>query len=165
MGASRGSRPGGFTLLEVIVVLAVVALGAVVVVPRVGAVRGVVVDVEARRLADAVAFGRERAILSGTTMRLVLDAEGRSWRVGRIGRDAGTVTDAEGTTLAGDVRIRSVSVGGVPARGDGVVVLDLQPDGDALTVRIALADGRGRAATVVLPPAGRRPLVTTGGAS
>jgi hypothetical protein len=140
-------------------------LAAVVVVPRVGAVRGVVVEVEARRLADAMAFGRERAILSGATMRLVVDAEGRSWRVGRAARETGTLADGDGRTLAGDVRVRSVTVGGVPAEGDPAVVLDLRPDGDALAVRIALADGRGRAATVVLPPAGRRPLVTTGGAS
>ena len=88
--------------------LAVIALGATLVLPRLGDARGLALAAAARRLADTVAYGRDRAILGGRPMRLVLD---------------------------------------------------LEPDGDALPARIDLADGSGRRAGVVVPPAGGRPRV------
>ena len=151
-------------------VVAVVALAAMVVVPRVGVVRGVVVEVAARRLADGIAFARERAILGGTTMRLLVDIDGGRWQVGRPGREPGTLAPAgdeapplgRATPLPAGVHMRGVAVGGaLPVRA-GTVALDLRPDGDALPVRIDLSDGRGHVATVAVPPARARPLVLAG---
>src|SRR5262245_27991781 len=73
---------GAFTLLEVTVVLAVVALAAGLLLPRLVDVDGVRVDAAARRLVDGIAFGRERAIRGGTTLRRVVGREARRWGAG-----------------------------------------------------------------------------------
>jgi len=156
----------GFTLLEVLVVLAIVGVAAAAVLPRIGAVRGLAVRETARRLADGVGLARERAILGATTMRLVLDVDGGRWRIGRAGAAADAIADdapVAGTIPAG-VRVRAVAVG-TRAAAAGSVVVDLRPDGDALPVRIDLADEGGRTESVVLPPARARALVVDGAAS
>jgi Tfp pilus assembly protein FimT len=170
---SPARRSGAFTLLEVTVVVAVVALVVGVVAPRLAAVEGVVVTGAARRLADAIGFGRERAILGGGPMRLVLDLDASRWVLGHPGPDPATVAADEvavpplgpPTDLPTGVRVWAVKVGGGAAILAGVVALDFQPDGDALTARIELTDARGHAATIVVPPASARPVVMAGGAS
>ncbi len=57
------------------------------------------------------------------------------------------------------IRLAAVTAGGTPAATRGIAALDLEPDGDALPARIDLADASGRRASVVVPPAGGRPVV------
>ena len=56
-------RGRAFTLLEVVVVLAVLGLALGIVVPRLGDREALVLDATARRLADTLVYLRERAIL------------------------------------------------------------------------------------------------------
>jgi len=161
---STAGAERGFTLLELVVTLAVIALGATLVLPRLGDARGLALAAAARRLADTVAYGRDRAILGGRPMRLVLDLDRGRWELGTPGRDPATVVpDASptgrGGVLPAGVRLAAVTAGGTPAASGGIAALDLEPDGDALPARIDLADGSGRRAGVVVPPAGGRPRV------
>src|SRR5439155_618395 len=89
--STAGAERRGFTLLELVVTLAVIALGATLVLPRLGDARGLALAAAARRLADTVAYGRDRAILGGRPMRLVLDLDRGRWELGTPGRDPETV--------------------------------------------------------------------------
>ena len=157
-------RRRGFTLLEITVVLAIVALAARILLPRLADTDRVALDGAARRLVDGVAFGRERAILGGTPMRLVLDLDAGRWRVGRPGRAAAEVRDDAGpgggpVTLPERVRVARATVGDGSALRAGVAVLDFAPEGDGLPARVELADGRGRTRSVVVPAGGGRAVV------
>jgi prepilin-type N-terminal cleavage/methylation domain-containing protein len=116
----------GFTLLELAVTLAVVAIAAAVVLPRVphgGALR---VRSAADDLAARLSAARVRAILHGRAERVTLAA-----------------------TLPADVRVDAVHVGGTPRRPS--VPVELAGDGDALPVRVTLAGDGDARADVVLP--------------
>jgi len=150
-----------------LVVLAVVGLAATLLLPQVRP-HGFRLEEAAGRLADAIAFGRERAILGRAPMRLVLDLDAGRWQLGRPGAEphALAVDDAAPAALAGrpstvptGLTVRSVGVGGAPPIPSGVVALDLHPEGDPVPVRIELADAHGHAVSVVVPPAAARPAV------
>jgi prepilin-type N-terminal cleavage/methylation domain-containing protein len=123
---ARRRRPAAYSLLEVTVVLAVVALAAAIVLPRASAVGELAVDAAARRLADRLSDARARAVLGGRGVSVAPDAG-----------------------LPADVRVAAVLVGGTPR--DPARPLALGPDGDALPCRVELVDARGRRAAVLLP--------------
>src|SRR5439155_76682 len=160
--STAGAEPRGFTLLELVGTLAVIALAAGLVLPRLGDARGLALGAAARRLADTLAYARDRAILGGRPMRLVLDLDRGRWELGTPARDpAAVIPDVSplgrGTVLPAGVRLAAVTAGGTPAATRGIAALDLEPDGDALPARIDLADASGRRASVGVPPAGARP--------
>jgi prepilin-type N-terminal cleavage/methylation domain-containing protein len=157
----------GFTLLELAATLAVIALTATLVLPR-GDLGVPVVEASARRLADALVYARERAILDGRPMRVVLDLDRGGWRLGRPARDPAGVEPDPSTlgrpeSLPARVTVRGVTVGGGARAAAGRVPIDLDPAGDALPVRVDLADARGAVAHVVLPAGRARPAVVAGG--
>jgi prepilin-type N-terminal cleavage/methylation domain-containing protein len=154
----------GTTLIELVATLAVVALAAAILLPRLGDARGARLATSARRLGDALAWARDRAILGGRPVRVALDLERGEWRIGAPGPGPTAVVDdpsplARPAILPGSVRLRSVGTAGAPVALQGVVAVDLDPAGDALPSRIELGDARGRVARVVVPPGGGRPLV------
>ena len=133
--------------------LAVIVLAAGFVLPRFGDLGTLAVDAAARRLAEAITLARERAILGGRPMRLVLDLDAGRWALASAGREE------EPATLPPRVRLRGVTTDGATPVAAGLVTLDLDPAGDALAARVDLADDRGHAASVVVPPAGAPALV------
>jgi general secretion pathway protein H len=141
------SRRAGFTLLELLVVLAVIVIAAGLLMPRLDGLGALGVDAAARRLADAAALARDRAILGGRTAHLRLDLDAARWTL-----------DGETRQLGPRVRLHGVTVAGAPIVRSGTVTLDFDPAG-SLPARIDLADDRGHAATVVVPPAPARPRV------
>jgi prepilin-type N-terminal cleavage/methylation domain-containing protein len=162
---SRTSRRG-FTLLELAVTLAVIALAVTIVLPL-GDLGVPVVEASARRLADALVYARERAILDGRPMRVVLDLDRGGWRLGRPTDDPAGVAPEASTlgrpeSLPSRVAVRGVTVGGAARVAAGRVAIDLDPAGDALPVRVDLADARGATAHVVLPAGTARPTVVAG---
>jgi len=126
MRASGNRRAGGFTLVEVLAVLAIVALAAAIVLPHLPGGAELRVDAAAGRLAERLSEARERAILGGRPLRVAIEA---------------------GTS---GVHVEAIEVGGMVRRAGGV---ELGADGDALPVRVTLA-GDGGARAVVLLPAG-----------
>jgi type II secretion system protein H len=147
MTSERGGL-SGFSLLELVAVLGVVALVAAIAVPRLPDLGATAVEVGARRLAGAATTGRDDAILSGRTVRLVLDLDAGRWTMGR-----------EGAALPAGVRLRAVATGADVARA-GVVTVTFDPAGDPLPVWVDLADGCGRGVRVVVPASGGRVRVT-----
>jgi general secretion pathway protein H len=137
-----------FTLLEVIVMLAVLALAVGLVLPRFGDVGALSVDAAARELAATINLTRERAILGAHPLRMVLDADAGHW----------TIDGTERGALPARVHLRRITTGEA-SHGAGMVALDFDPTGDPLPARIDLVDDRGHAASVVVPPAGGRAVV------
>ena len=164
---TAASSERAFTLLEVVVTLAVLGLAAGLLLPRLGGRDEYGLDVAARRLADGVSAARDRAILSGRPMRLVVDLDAGRWVAGRPAREGAAIVPAgppldRPVALPAGVRVASVATGGAPAVRAGRAVVDLGPAGDALPTRIELASARG-VATVLLPPASARAAVVAGG--
>ena len=141
----------GFTLLELAIVLAIVALTTTLVVPQLRDPRARILSITARQLADTLSLARDRAILRSRPTAIVFDLDTHRWRTD----DAGDRPVA----LPPDVRLSRITIGGRAAITDGQVTLALQPAGDLLPTTIDLRDDRGRAARVVLPPARARALV------
>jgi type II secretion system protein H len=120
--ARRGT---GFTLLELVAVLAVVSLAVAIVLPRLPGVGELSLRAAAGRLGDRLSAARERAILGGRTVHVDL-------------RDG----------LPRGVRIAALEVGGSPL---AVPALALAPDGDPLEAVATLADESGARVAVALP--------------
>jgi type II secretion system protein H len=120
----RPRRRGGFTLVEMVVVVAVVGLAAGIVLPRLGT-GTLAVRAAADRLAMRLSEARERAILDGRGVRVDL-----------------------GALVPASVHIEALDLGGTPV---AVRALALAPDGDALPARATLVDAAGARAEVVLP--------------
>ena len=165
--STAGPSERAFTLLELTIVLAVLGLAAGIVLPRLSARDAVALDVAARRLADGLSAARDRAILSGRPMRLVVDLDAGRWTVGRPAREAGAVLPAapppdRPQTLPAGVRVAGVVAGGAAPVRTGRAVVELAPAGDALPARIELVGVEG-SAVVALPPASARAAVLPGG--
>src|SRR5262245_49588639 len=116
-GAATASSAAGFTLIEVLAVLVVVALVAGSIVPRLPHAGSLVVRAAAESLATRLSASRERAILGGSAVR---------------------VDVADG--LPAGVALAALDVGGTRFIG---TLLALGPDGDALPVVVTLADDAG----------------------
>lgn len=71
----------GFTLLEMLAVVTIIALVAMMVVPGLGRVGEGDLDEEAHRLAAGLELARQRAVATGIPHRVHLDLEYSAWRV------------------------------------------------------------------------------------
>ena len=130
----------GFTLLEVVTVLAVIGATAAIVAPRWPGWDHVPLDAVAWRLAERISAARTEAILAGDDRSL----------------------DLELPTTTG-VAVSRVEIGGIPVALPARVALGA--DGDPLPVRVTLADRSGHALVVVVPPGFGRARVEPEGAS
>jgi prepilin-type N-terminal cleavage/methylation domain-containing protein len=115
----------GVTLLELVAVMAVVAVAAGLVLARVPYGGALELERAGRALAERLSATRERAILQGRSLAV------------RVAEH-----------LPPTVRLESLDVGGMAVGADA---LELAPDGDALPARAVLADERGARVHVVLP--------------
>ncbi len=75
----RASGQAGFTLIELVVVMAVMAVLTTAVVVGVGNVRGANVQTEAGQLGVAVRYLYNLSVLNGRNYRLVLDLDAGAW--------------------------------------------------------------------------------------
>ena len=145
------------TLLEVVVTLAIVALAATLILPRLPDRGELALDAAAAELRDALGFGRERAILGGARWRLLVDVDAGRWTLGRGTADGRLEAQAgplaSPVALPPPVRVLRVSAPGAPEARGGTAIVDLSPEWDALPVRIELGDDRGHVRSVVLAPA------------
>jgi general secretion pathway protein H len=83
------ARAQGMTMIEILVVLAIMALGAAIVVPMVGGTGASTADLRsaARQIAAGLRLARSEAIAQRRETVLTLDLEKRSFRVAREQRD------------------------------------------------------------------------------
>ncbi len=77
--ASR--RRAGFTLIEILAVVAILALTAAFVVPNLGAMRSRSLQQQGRKIAALCELARQRAIVTGIPHRLLIDLEDGAYRM------------------------------------------------------------------------------------
>ena len=77
----RRAALGGFTLIEIMAVVAIFALLMGLLAPRVGSITGRDLDQAARKLGSRVDVARQRASLTGIPHRVLIDLEGGGYRV------------------------------------------------------------------------------------
>jgi general secretion pathway protein H len=135
----RGARHGGFTLIEMIVVLAILGFALVLVVGyKPPWSSGLGLKGTAAELASGLRLARSEAIASNRSVVLGLDLIGHRYRVG---------TGAE-RRLPGNVSIELLTIAG-ERQGVGSGDISFNPDGSSTGGRITLADGRQRLAVGV----------------
>jgi type II secretion system protein H len=77
--ARAGAR--GFTLIEILAVVAIFALMASFVVPRLSSLSGRTLRREAERLASHLDLARQRSVVTGTPHRVLIDLEDGAYRI------------------------------------------------------------------------------------
>jgi general secretion pathway protein H len=124
-------RTAGFTLLEMLVVLAVLGLSLAIVVSR-GPSRSATVELQsvAGRLAQGLRLARGEAIRGNRPIRLVIDTATHSWRIGAGPPQA----------LPRQLALSVVAVAREAAT-PGEAAIGFQPDGSSSGGRIELRDG------------------------
>lgn len=83
----RSEPPGtprrrlGFTLIEIMAVMAIIAMIFAIGAPRLGGSRWRVLHDEAEAIAASLEFARQRAVMTGTPHRLLIDLEQGGYRI------------------------------------------------------------------------------------
>jgi len=78
---SRRRHAAAFTLIELLAVVAILALMATFILPNVGIMRDRVLRDQARLLAAQLELARQRAVVTGIPHRLLIDLEGGGYRL------------------------------------------------------------------------------------
>jgi prepilin-type N-terminal cleavage/methylation domain-containing protein len=149
-GAVRDRRsPGarGFSLIEIMVVVAVIALVAAVVVPQVGYLDGVQMKSSARTIVGAVRITYATAVTSRNYYRMVFDLNEHSYRVEKkSGEQYVPATEPllQGQTLPDSIYFKRVEVAGTSCVSDSncTAVLYFTPGGyvEEAAIYIATVD-------------------------
>ena len=161
------ARDGGFTLLELTVVVFILAIVSSFVVPRHADVSGVALGATARRLSQSVRYLYEEAALRGSVYGLVLDLEEQRVHVVRLDSETGEFVEDDAMlsrelALPDGVRLTAVVLPSVGRLDQGAVPIYFYPEGFADPAWIQLGDDRGRGYTVIVDPIRGRAEVVDG---
>jgi type II secretion system protein H len=164
--AARRSHPGGFTLIEVSLVLLIIAIVVALAVPRLRSITGAELTKQARRLTNTFRVLRSEAILTGRIYQLHCDIGIERYWVTIIDESSETpqvVPDsgplARPVTLPDPVGISDVVMQGLGKLQQGQVTTNFYPDGDIDPTVIHLDDGREAYTLYVNSLTGRPRLV------
>jgi type IV fimbrial biogenesis protein FimT len=145
-------RPGGFTVLELVSTLAILAVLMALAVPALSAtVPAALADAAARSLAADAELARVKAIARNTAVRVVVDLARSSWRVESREEDGTFAREKEQRLPPGVAIDRSASSRVV----SGAVSVSFQPRGttaDNATITLVAA---GTTKKVIIAPNGR----------
>lgn len=155
---ARRGRSGGFTLIELAVVLLILAVLLSFVTPRLLALGQARREAAARRLATLLGYLHDEASLRGRTYRLTLDFDDSRYEVRALtpSTEPGTADEfveewgplARDERLPDGVRITAVETPTAVA-SSGTVDLFFHPESDAPGAKITLADDADRTSVLV----------------
>lgn len=164
-GCSRGSAGCGFTLVEVLVVLAIVGLVFGLTLPKLREMSGVELRSAARRLAGAARYAADQAAVRKSPHRIRFDFEQRTYRVEVAEGDRwlpDPATLGRPVRLPGSVRIAAVETGALGRRTDGEAWVEFYPKGYSERAVVQLAVGDDRVYSVEIRPFDLRPRIQAG---
>lgn len=160
--ATHAHEAGGFTLIELAVVLGLIGLLVAFVMPRMSVIGSAALDSSARRIATRVQFLREEAAIRSRWIRLAIDPRRGTYRAEGLVPSAGGVRFApldtplyRETLVPEPIRV-SIEGPGVTSSVDGYDTTLFSPDGYADPALIWLDDGAGRRVAVVIDPVSTR---------
>lgn len=139
---------GGFTLLEIVLVLSIMALASVLVVPSIGSGLGYWrLQAAAREVGTLAKFARNQSVARGTRLQVVLD---RPRRLYWLDNDPAVLADPDTAgrhgirlyTLPQGVRFGDATVDGARADHDRVAFVFF-PRGDSTGGEVRVLDERG----------------------
>lgn len=129
-GSDHRAPESGFTLIEVLVVLVILALAMAVVVPAIGKGVGGSLDDAARDVQLALRKARSEAVMAQRSTAVLLDVEGKKFRLERSARQ---VSLPESIALNARVAESELK--------DGVAGIRFFPDGSSTGGAFSLARG------------------------
>jgi prepilin-type N-terminal cleavage/methylation domain-containing protein len=159
-GTSSRGPEGGFTFIELAVVLILLGILLVFIVPRFGNIGRGGVSAAARRLHGVVATVHDKAALQKRRYWLAVEVGGGAWWVlatepdqsltkeELVARKDQAVMDGK---LPGEVVFEDVYVEGQKT-AEGTALARFEPNGTCAETQIHLADGAGGAATLSVEP-------------
>lgn len=131
-GSAEASRCKGFTLMEMMLVLALAVAALAIVVPNLSGSRtGAALKGAAQDVASALRYVRGRAITAGGDTEFVLDVESRTYRVSGREKTFVLPNELQITLDSAESEIRS----------EGVGAIRFFPDGSSTGGRVTLAAG------------------------
>ncbi len=144
---ARASRAAGFTLIEVLIVVLLIAITASLAVVSLRQDDRALVRAEAVRLAESFRHVQDEAILTGTTFGWRAESRGYEY-LRRTADRQWTPVEADGSAafarrLPDAVRLVDVEVNGVKV--DPGMLLVVPPSGMSANARVVLETGRDRA--------------------
>jgi len=157
---SRGALTGGFTLVEVLVVVVIIAIAASIVVPQISAAGSLTIQAAARHVIADLLVAQNEAIAAQATRKMIFDVTNNGYRL----------TDGSDQTLASpweanadyvvnfndDSRFDAVTLKAVDFKGGTEVgfdalaaptsggTIDLQSNDDRFQYRITVTEFTGR---------------------
>jgi type II secretion system protein H len=168
--ATIGASARGFTLLELMVVLALLAIAGALIAPNLrGMAQGRGVEEESRRLLTVLRHARDLAVSRGERVVLTVDDDGRRYGL----REGTSAQERFVYTTTGSLVIRTEDVSrGVSSRSSTASISPIRigwwPDGtldENAPATIFLYDGDVVVGRFVLDPESRRYRLEGGGAS
>ena len=149
----EGHSPKGFTLVEILVTIALIAIVAAIALPSFfGYSMNTNLKAAARNIQADFLELKERAIAESTAYRITFDTSGNTYTI-----EKGTETGAPYTpievkavsALGGDVGIFNAVFGG------GIPTITFEGRGIATTGKVVLTNSRGSTATIAASVSGR----------
>ncbi|MDB6164162.1 MAG: ral secretion pathway protein [Xanthomonadaceae bacterium] len=129
---TRRSIPRGFTLLEIILVMAIIALASVLAAAAMGGgFRGMQLGASAKQIASNLRFTRAQAIATGKQQQFVIDPHAHQWRAPKSRH--GDIPPKLGIAFIGAREVQ-------PRGGEGAIAFF--PDGASTGGRIQLSSGK-----------------------
>ncbi|MDT8396431.1 MAG: prepilin-type N-terminal cleavage/methylation domain-containing protein [bacterium] len=154
---------GGFTLLEIVIVVTVVALVVGITLPRLPDVGGARIYRSARKIGNALLLARSRAVSLRRYYRVDLDLEENSIELSYFGPEGTFIKDDELRPAAlGQKHMTDVVTGSGGKTREGEGSIHISPRGQVEPSLVHLADDRGRVLTVIPAPFGGRVTVNEG---
>ncbi len=162
---SAGGPAAGFTLVEILVALAIVALVVGLTMPKLTELSGVELRTAARRLAGTARYAADQAAVRKTPFRLQFDFAARAYRVEFLDGDTwrpDPTTLGAPVRLPGQVRVALVETRRAGRQREELASVEFYPKGYAERAVVQLAVGDTRAYTIEVRAYDMRPHIHEG---